>query len=153
MKSLKGKIYPLTYLNTSTATFCAGFLTSAKRTRGYIAFYTVLILLAFSIATAGTVALLSLGEAQSAFALFKGEEALSLVEGCTEDALLRSSMNASYNGGVIARPEGSCTVGVTNAGVKQTITITNTSPQYKRTIQVVINRTSTGVTLTSWKEI
>lgn len=129
------------------------------REKGYIALITVLIVMAVVTATASTVALLSIGEGQSGFALFKGEDTLTFVEGCTEDALLKARADASFGEPVgtpitITRPEGNCSVTVVSkVGNTWTVDVTTQATTYKRTIQVIFDRLPTGITLTSWKEI
>lgn len=124
---------------------------------GYIAIFTVIIIMAVVLTITATITLLSIGEAQSSLALFKGEDNLAFVEGCTEDALWKSRADASYNGGTFTRPEGTCTVEspINKSGNQWTIRVYNqitpTSP-YKRIIEVVFNRLPTGITIISWKE-
>lgn len=121
--------------------------------KGYIAFSTILIVSVVVLAIAVTSSLVSLGEAQSSFAQYNGESTLQFVEGCAEDALLKVRANAAYAGGSITRPEGTCTITITGAGNPKTLTATTTNTSYKRTVQIVYNRTGTGVTLVSWREI
>ena len=119
---------------------------------GYVAISIMLILSAVILGIIVTVAQLGIGEGQASLALSKGEDTLNFVEGCTEDALLKIRSNASYAGGTISRPEGTCSVGVVKAESTYTVTVTTTAAQYKRTIQAIVNRSSSGVTLTSWRE-
>ena len=121
--------------------------------KGFIAISVTLLLLVVIVAIATTVALLSIGEAQSSLALSQGEETLQFVEGCTEDALLKARTNSSYNGGTITRPEGTCSVTISKNSSTWTMTTTTTDTKYKRTIQTVFDRNPTGITLTSWQEI
>lgn len=122
--------------------------------KGYIATLTVLIVMAVVMATATTVTYLSIGEAQSGFALFKGEDTLAFVEGCVEDGLLKSRADASYSGGPIERPEeGSCSIVISKASIPWTMTVTTSITTYKRTIEVKYTRNPTGIVLSSWKEI
>jgi hypothetical protein len=125
---------------------------SSKLQEGYIAILTVLIISVVVLAVATTVSLLSIGEAQSGLALFKGEDTLTFVESCMEDALLKARNNNSYTGGTITRPEGTCSITVSKAGTTWTVTATTTATQYVRTVQAVVTR-GTAVTITSWKEI
>lgn len=122
---------------------------------GFIALTTVLILSAVSIAIGITVSRLSIGEGQASLALTNGEQELSFVEGCMEDALLKVRANANYVGGTIGRPagEGTCTVTVSNVGTVWTITATQLGTDYTKSVQAVINRIPTGITITSWQEI
>lgn len=124
--------------------------------KGYIALITVLIVMAVVLTTASTVALLAIGEGQSGFSLFKGEDTLTFVEGCVEDAMLKIRANASYNGTSITRPEGTCTITYNVGGGGPTnwdITVSTTATTYKRSIGVVFTRNPTGITLISWKEV
>ena len=119
---------------------------------GYIALITVIILSAVSLAVATTVSLLAIGEAQSSYALSKGEDTLGFVEGCMEDALLKVRASDAYTGGAITRPEGTCTITVSTGGNVWTVTATTTATTYKRTIQAIVTK-STSLVITSWKEL
>ncbi|MEK7517297.1 MAG: hypothetical protein AAB583_02015 [Patescibacteria group bacterium] len=122
--------------------------------KGYIALITVLIVMSVVLTTASTVALLAIGEAQSGFSLFKGEDTLTFVEGCVEDGLLKSRADASYSGGTIERPEeGSCSIAISKVSIPWTMTVTTSITTYKRTIEIKYTRNPTGITLSSWKEI
>lgn len=130
--------------------------------KGYIALITVLIVMAVVLTTASTVAFLGIGEGQSGFAIFKGEETLDLIEGCAEDALLKSRVNPSYGEPVgtaitINLPQGSCSMTVISKTgspvVTWTMQVTTVSTLYKRTVEIVFQRSLTEITLTSWKEI
>lgn len=121
---------------------------------GYIATITVLIVMAVVLATVSTVTFLSIGEGQSGFSLFKGEDTLAFVEGCTEDYILKvRAQGASFVAGNITRPEGTCTITVNSGNPNWDITVSTTDTTYKRSIRAVFTRNPTGITLTSWKEI
>lgn len=122
-----------------------------KSEQGYVAISIVLILTAVVLGIMITVAQLGIGEGQVSLALSKGEDSLNLTEGCMEDALLKIRSNASYSGGSITRPEGTCSIGVSQAGSTYTVTATTVTTTYKRTIQAVVVRGS-SLSLTSWKE-
>lgn len=127
--------------------------------KGYIATLTVLIIMAVVLATATTVTFLSIGEAQSGFALFKGENTLSFVEGCVEDALLKARSSSTFGDPVgtpvsIDRPEGTCSVTINSKqGSTWTMTVTTQATDYKRSTEVVFERIPSGITITSWKEV
>lgn len=124
---------------------------------GYVAISIVLILTVVLLGIMTTVAQLGIGEGQVSLALSKGENTLNFVEGCTEDALLKIRANPSLSGTfTIGRPpgEGTCSVTVVSKLVNTWIVdVTTQATAYKRTIRVVFDRLSTGITLTSWKEI
>src|SRR5690348_16902664 len=98
-----------------------------QKQKGFIAISMVILLVALVIAISTTVALLSIDEAESALTLTNGESTLDFVEGCTEDALLKARANASYSGGNITRPEGTCTVSVSKGGSTWTLTVSTTA--------------------------
>lgn len=122
--------------------------------KGYIALLTTIIIMAVVLTTASTVALLSIGEAQSSFALFKGDDTLQFVEGCSEDALLKIRSNPSLSGTfTIGRPEGQCVITVVNkTGVQWTVDVSTQDTRYKRTVRLIFDRNPTGIILTSWLE-
>lgn len=122
--------------------------------KGYIALITVLIVMAVVTTAVTTVTLLAIGEGQSGFSLFKGEDTLTFVEGCAEDALLKSRADANYNGGTITRPQGTCSISISKVVIPWTMTATtNGATPYKRTIEVKYTRNPTGITLIGWKEV
>src|SRR5258708_24428627 len=107
--------------------------------RGFVVISIVILLMAVVTAVSLTVALLSVGEAQSGFTLTQGENTLSFVEGCTEDALLKARASSTYTGGNITRPgsEGTCTVAVSKAGSVWTLTVSTIATNYVRTIKAI----------------
>ena len=116
--------------------------------KGYIAMVMIIMLSVVALVIATSVSLLAIGEAQSSLASYKGEESLAFVEGCMEDALLKARDSDSYAGGTITRPDGTCSIAVSKVGSVWTITATTTNMAYKRTIQVVMTKT-TSITLLS----
>lgn len=122
--------------------------------KGFVAITTVLILSVVVTAIAATITILSIGEAQSGLSLFRGEDNLSFVEGCVEDALMKVRANGSYNGTSITRPEGTCSISYNSGGpTNWDIIVTSQSVTYQRKINVIFVRGGSGITLTSWKEI
>jgi len=121
--------------------------------RGYIATSTILVVMVVVLALTATASLLSIGEGQSSLSLLKGEETYQFMDGCAEDALIKSWNDVNYTGGNITRPEGTCTVSVSKSGSDWTLNISTTNTDYKKNLEVKINRGATGITLTSWKEI
>ena len=112
--------------------------------------------MAVVMATASTVAFLSIGEAQSGFSLFKGEDTLTFVEGCVEDVLLKVRSDPSYNGTAITHNGETCTITYNPGGSGPTNWDLTISPSatsaYQRKIRVIFTRDS-KLNLTSWKEI
>lgn len=122
--------------------------------KGFVAVSIVLILISVTIAIASTITYLAIGEAQSGLSLFKGEDNLTLVEGCVEDVMLKIRSDSTYNGTTVIRPEGSCSITYSSGGpVNWDITATSVTTAYQRKIQVQFTRNPTGIVLTNWKEI
>jgi len=132
-------------------------LADKNSTDGYVAISILLILTAVLLGIMVTVAQLGIGEGQVSLALSKGEDTLTFVEACMEDALLKIRANSSLSGTfTIGRPPGeeTCSVTVVSKLVNTwTVDVTTQATAYKRTVRVVFDKLSTGITLTSWKEI
>lgn len=124
---------------------------TVARKRGFIAIMTVLALMVFSLSLSVATTYLSIGEAQSGFAVVQGARALHMAEGCAEDALLQSSRDENYTGGTYSYLGGACTVDVVKNGTVWTLTIIGTEATYERRLEVVIDRVP-PVTLQSWLE-
>lgn len=122
--------------------------------KGFVAISVVLILVVIVLAIGTTVTLLSIGEGQSGLILYQGEDNLGLVEGCVEDVMLKIRNNASYNGTSITRPEGTCSITYASGGPTDwDLTVTSSTTNVQRKIQVIFTRSSSGITLTRWKEV
>lgn len=122
------------------------------RQRGFIAISMVILLVALVIAIATSVALLSIGEAESALTLTNGESTWDFVDGCAEDALQKIHDNPAYAGGTITRPEGTCNITINTGNPNWDITVTTADASYKRTVEIKATR-GTTITITSWQEI
>lgn len=123
------------------------------QSRGFVAISAVLVIASVVLVIGITVSMLAIGEGQAGLALYKGESALDITESCMEEALWQSRQSSSYTGGTISFTEGSCTVTVSKVGNVWTITSTGTATDYRRSVQVVMTRGTSAITLTSWKEI
>ena len=132
--------------------------------KGYIAISTVVIILAVILALTITMSYSAIGEAQSGLALFQGEDNLQDVEGCVEDAMLKSRSSTTFGDPVgtpvnITRPspEPACVVVVNSKTGSPTVTwdmnVTVDTTTIKRTINVNFARSSTGISLNKWNEI
>lgn len=124
-----------------------------KTKEGYVAILVVLIIAAVGLLLATTMSLIGAGGVQAASSLTQGEQSLDFTEGCAEDALIKLWASASYAGGNITRPEGTCTISVTTSTNIWTITAGTTATNYARTVQVVVTRGATNLTISSWQEI
>jgi hypothetical protein len=122
-----------------------------NKKNGFIAMSTALIVSAIVLAIAVTTALTGIGEGKTGLFHWQGTQTLLLAEGCMEDVLLKLRTNASYTGGTVSRPEGSCTATVTGSGT-YTVTVEATQNTATRRIQAVVTR-SGKIILSSWKEL
>lgn len=125
-----------------------------KQQSGMIALMSVMIIAAVMLMTVATVTILSIGEGQASLALFKGEEALHIAEGCAEDVLERVHNNSGFSASSISIPEGVCSITYALGGpTNWDLTITGPAGQtYTRKIRLMFTRGST-ITLTNWTEI
>ena len=122
-----------------------------KNRQGFLAMSTALIVSAIVIAIAISTSLIGIGEGKTGLLHWQGSNALYRAEGCMEVALLNLRSSASYAGGTITLPEGSCTVVISGSGT-YTITVSATNASSTRQIQAVATRTS-KVAISSWKEL
>lgn len=123
-----------------------------RQSRGFIVLSMVFILLAVSLALGVTVTILSVGNAQTSFAISEGMEARDMLDGCIEDVLLFSRGSDSYAGGTIARPEGSCVATISKSGSQWTATV-RTGGSFDQAAEVIFTRASSGVTMVSWHAV
>lgn len=138
--SIRENIFPLT-------------LSGDNFSQGYIATITILIVMAVILAVTATASLVAIGNAQSSLSAYKGENQYVFTDGCAEDALLKSLQDNNYAGGNITRPEGTCAVTVSKNGTNWTIDVIGSASDYQRKVELLINRKSSGITLTQWQEI
>ena len=129
--------------------------------RGFVAVSVVLILVSVVLAISVTVALLSIGEAQSGLVLYQGEDNLNYAEGCVEDVMLKIRSDPTYSGTGFTHPDSSgntatCSITYNPGGGGPTnwdITLNSQTSSLQRKIRVIFTRNPTGIILTSWKEI
>ena len=121
--------------------------------KGFVAITTVLIFSMVLIAVVVTVSLTSIGESQSSYALMKGESTLLLAEECAEDALSFIRTDALYVGGSFAHPDVQCHADVSYDGAIGTLRVHLENTEYDRWVEVVFERTGTGITLIHWTEV
>jgi hypothetical protein len=118
---------------------------------GYIAVASMLVIGVVVLVVGTTVSLLAINDIQSALADKKGHEALDLVEGCAEDALLMLNENNSLPSTVVL-PEGSCSVTINSqSGSTWIFTVSGTFEGYVKSIQVEAER-STTIVIRNWSE-
>lgn len=126
-----------------------------KNQQGFIAFTSLLVISAVTLAIAVSISLLGISEANTSLGFKKGQETLKIAESCAEEALLRLRDNASYSGGSLNVGNGSCTISISGTGSDRTIDISATltgPPDYVKKIQVTAKRVGNSINIVSWQE-
>lgn len=130
-------------------------MTSRQRSAGFMALFTVIALLAFSLSLVVAVAYLSINASQEGLMLARGETALQFAEGCAEDALLHASRDESYDGGSYEYLGGECTVDISKDDTVWTVDISGTKEQFTRSVRIIFEYDPLApavITLRSWLE-
>lgn len=118
---------------------------------GYIAISSVLVICAVIVIIGTTVALSSISEGQMSLAGIQSRQALDILEGCADEALLYINENNTITP-TIDTPQGTCTLTVNSiTGVNWSITLSTTVSGYAKTMDITVIRNST-MTITSWEE-
>lgn len=121
--------------------------------RGLAALLTVVIVGAAAFIMAFSSSILGLGELDQGYVESRGEEALSIADGCTDEAFRRIILNTGYSGGNITTENGSCIINVVPSGSNRTITVTaSTTDNYYGKIETNITLSGNDITLNSWEE-
>ncbi len=123
---------------------------------GIAALLTIIIVSAATLIMAYNASLLGLGELDMGYASQKGGEALSLADGCAEDAFWRLRLNSGYSGGNLTMSGGSCIINVTANGNDRTIVATaSTTGNYYKKIRADVTLSADAIpliTVNSWEE-
>jgi hypothetical protein len=119
---------------------------------GFAALASVLIIGAVVTLIGVTVALTSISEGQSSLAGVKGANALSLVKGCGEAALLQINPTDTLPSSIVI-PAGTCSV-TTNSHVGNTwdFTVRASFDTYTKATNIVAVR-GTTIDVTRWQEL
>ncbi len=114
---------------------------------------SVLVLAVVGVAVSTTLLLLSVSAAQTATNVQESQGAKALANACTEIALQRLVVSASYLGNGLANiGQGSCTYTVAQIdSSRDTVGGTGTVGEMVRKVQVTI--TIPGLIVTSWQEV
>lgn len=121
--------------------------------RGVAALLTIVIVSASALIMAYSSGILGIGELDIGYTAAQGEEALSLADGCIDEALRRIRLDTSYSGGNITTTNGSCIIIVSPSGSDRTITVTaSTTDSYYKSIETNISLSGNTITLNSWEE-
>jgi len=132
-------------------------LCNIKNNKGFVAIVTLVLMTALVTILAYSAGNLGLGELQMSYTAQKGLEALSVADGCVDEVLRRFRLNANYgiSAGTLVYTlnYGTCSVDVVDLGGGQRrATVTGTTAQYNKKIEVVVQTSATDVTIVSWTE-
>src|SRR3989339_3601 len=122
--------------------------------KGYIALITVLITGAIGVAIATSLLLLGLGSSRTSFALEQSNQAKALANACAEEALQQIRDSTPFTGnGDLAIGRGTCHYTVTTGGGQnRSITASGAVDTIIRKVEIIINRISPLIRVTSWEE-
>lgn len=129
---------------------------NTQANQGFIAFTSLLVISAVTLAIAVSISLLGISEANTSLGFKKGQETLKIAEGCAEEALLRLRDSASYTGGSLNVGNGSCIMSISGTDPNFTIDVTATitgPPQYIKKVQVTTKRAGNSINIVSWQEV
>lgn len=125
-----------------------------KNKNGAAALLTVVIIGAATLIMAFTASVLGLGELEMGYDAGQGGEAISLADGCMEEALQRLRMDVGYTGGSLSLSDGSCTIHVVSAAANRVITVTSTVGVYHNVIRMDVDiATTSEILVNSWEEL
>lgn len=118
---------------------------------GYAALIMVLSVSVMILVIGVSVAIVSINQGQMSTIEQKKEAALSFVESCTAETLMKLDKYRVVPT-TVTLPLGTCTISNSRSGFDWTITVTGAQENYTKTIRVVVKRT-TSVDVNSWMEI
>jgi hypothetical protein len=125
----------------------------AYANRGVAALLTIVIVSAAALVMAYSSSILGLGELDIGYSSNKGEEALSIADGCMDEAMRSIRLDTSYSGANLSQANGTCIISVVQSGSDRTITVTaSTTDSYYKKIEVNITLTGNVITLNTWEE-
>ncbi len=119
---------------------------------GIVSIAAVLVSLTVATMLATSVYLVGLSDLQAGFGSVQSERAFALADGCTDEALLRLSRNASYTGGTLSVGSDSCTIVVSGSGGTRVISISATVGGNTRKLLINVSISGSTVTITKWSE-
>ncbi len=121
--------------------------------RGVAALLTVLIVSVAALVIAFSATILGMGEMDMGYTAQKGQEAYSLANGCTEEALRHLQLDGNWTGGTLNFVEGTCIMGVVANGDKRTVTVLSNINNYYKKLKVLATVGTSTVAVTSWQEV
>jgi len=131
--------------------------TRKNTTGGFAALLTIIIVSASSFLMAYSASMLGLGELDLGYTAQKGSEALTVADGCLEEALYRLRLDVDYGGGTVTSGLSSCTISVSGSGLDRTIAIAaDIESTFYKHLEVEVTLSGTvypTITVTNWNEV
>ncbi|MBU2541975.1 hypothetical protein KJ785_00235 [Patescibacteria group bacterium] len=124
-----------------------------KDKRGAAALLTVIIVGVTSLILAYSASILSMGELEMGYGSQKGSETASVADGCSEEAMQRLRMDASYAGGILNVGSGSCIIGIESNGNDRVVTATASIGNNYKIFQINLTLNGSSIVINSWQEI
>lgn len=130
--------------------------TTKKSNGGYAALLTIVVVGAASLLMAYSASVIGLGELDLGYTSQKGDEALSMAEGCLEEALYRLRLDTGYSGGSLTRASGSCTISVSGSGSTRSVSIVaDIGSNFYKNLDIDVSLAGSSyptITITDWNE-
>ena len=124
-----------------------------KSKKGVAALITIVVISASILTMALTSSLLGLGELELGFTSSKGAEALSVVDSCVEEAIIRLERDSGYTGGTLNLGNGSCTTSIVANVNDRIITVVGNVGEYYKKVEVDTTLSSGKININSWQEL
>ncbi|MDH5533904.1 MAG: hypothetical protein OEX81_05785 [Candidatus Pacebacteria bacterium] len=131
-------------------------LAKRKSQQGFVAFTSLIVISAVTLAIATSVALMGIDHAQGSLSISKNQETLAMTKSCAEEALIRLRNVASYSGGTLNMTAGSCIISISGTGGNKTIDITSNisgPPTYTKSVRLTVKRIDGSINIVSWQEL
>lgn len=122
-----------------------------KKTHGYIALTSILVILAATLAVAISANLLSIDTGKTSLTLEDGINAFALANGCVEEGTIRLKRDNSYAGGSLNTANGSCTITVQVNSTQRIVTAEATVDLVTRRVTAQIDF-APNFSYDSWEE-
>jgi hypothetical protein len=124
-----------------------------KGANGFAALLTVVIIGASAFIIAFSSSIIGLGELDMGYTVSGAGEALSIADGCMDEALERLRKESSYTGGNLSYTKGSCMIRVVSMGGIGTVTVTaSTTENYYKKIESTVAVSGGNVNVNAWIE-
>lgn len=128
---------------------------SKNNKKGMSLLYMVVILGAFALITVVSLSCLSINSIDMNFVHSRGQNALSLAEGCIYDALRRINLDNSSNltDNIIVYDKGYCVVNIVRSGSNHSIDAQGILDDYNAKVEVYTELNSGNLNILDWDEV